>query len=94
VVFYWKKNIGVFVKIVITTIIVFISAATSADFKSYIYIYDWNAEDGKLTHDRRTIQDLISLFTKEDVYIYHDIDIFGYTPRVVTNKTAQISHSD
>ena len=79
-------------KIVITTIIVFISATTSADFKSYIY--DWNAEDGKLTHDRRTVPDLISLFTKEDVYIYHDIDIFGYTPRVVTDKTAQISHSD
>jgi hypothetical protein len=47
-----------------------------------------------LYRGRLSVPDLISLFTKEDVYIYQDIDIFGYTSRPVLDKATPISHSD
>ena len=75
-----------------STIIILLSATTSADFKPDTY--NWNVEGGKLLDDRQSVPDLISLFTKEDVYTYQDIDIFGYIPRPITDKTTFISHSD
>lgn len=80
-------------KTAMTIIIIFLSATTAAaDFN--LDTYNWNAEDGRLLHDRLAGPDLISLFTKEDVYIYQDTDIFGYTSRAVTDKSTPISRSD
>ena len=74
----------------IMTIIILLSETSAANFKPEAY--NWNAKE--LDRVRLAVPDLISLFTKEDVYTYQDIDIFGYTSRPIFDKVTPISHSD
>jgi len=78
------------VKTIMTIIMILLSETSAANFKSDAY--NWNAKE--LDRVRLAVPDLISLFTKEDVYIYQDIDIFGYTSKPIFDKVTPISHSD
>jgi hypothetical protein len=87
-----EEQIGVIVKTVMTIIMILLSETSAANFKPNAY--NWNAKAEELYRGRLAVPDLISLFTKEDVYIYQDIDIFGYTSRPVLDKATPIRHSD
>jgi len=87
-----EEQTGVIVKTVMTIIVILLSETSVANFESDTY--NWNAKAEELYRGRLSVPDLISLFTKEDVYIYQDIDIFGYTSRPVLDKATPISHSD
>jgi len=44
--------------------------------------HNWNIGHKLILTDKITyIPDFISLFTKDDVYVYHDTDIFGYSKK-------------
>ena len=77
-------------KTIMTILMILLSETSAANFKSDAY--NWNAKE--LDRVRLAVPDLISLFTKEDVYIYQDIDIFGYTSTPIFDKVTPISHSD
>ena len=71
---------------------ILLSEISAANFKPDAY--NWNTKAEELYRVRLAVPDLISLFTKEDVYIYQDIDIFGYTSKPIFDKVTPISHSD
>ena len=73
-----------------TILMIFLSEASAANFKPDDY--NWNTKE--LYRVRLAVPDLISLFTKKDVYIYQDIDIFGYTSTPIFDQATPISHSD
>ena len=75
-----------------TIIMILLSETSAANFKPDAN--NWKAKAEELYRGRLAVPDLISLFAKEDVYIYQDIDIFGYTSRPVLDKATSIRHSD
>jgi len=70
-----------------------LSGNTYAEYMSTTY--NWNIEHKEILKDSNTyIPDIISLFTKDDVYVYHDTDIFGYSHKRTAIKELIPVNSD
>ena len=78
------KNNGVNLKILLITFLLL----TEISFANYISSsYNWNKDHKTIPKERRAhIPDLISLFAIDDVYVYHDTDIFGYSKKATVIK--------
>lgn len=80
-------------KTLITITTILLSTTTLANFK--LDTHNWNVGAEQLLNDHwLLLPDLVSLFTKEDFYVYQDIDIFGYTPNPATDKIMPTSVGD